>query len=226
MKLYIDSREKERIAVAEEWGNASGLNPEVIQLDTGDYVFVDKDKSCAFEYKRIADFIQSVVNGKVFRQVSEMRQSYSHEFVFISEFWRVELALKEHNEHAKKTMYLKNVYAAIARLNTISHVIVMDSYNIEKDLEFMQIQATKCFNEKNYGVFEDKKKEENPAVNYISCIKGVGLKKAKALCNEFNCTSLIHLLGLTKRMVVKVDGIGDKTADKIMEAIHGGFSNE
>ena len=181
---------------------------------------MDKDKSCGFEYKRIADFIQSVVNGKVFRQVLELKK-YSSSFLFISEFGNVELALAEHNKHSKRRMYLKNVYAAIARLNTLSHVIVMNNYDIVNDLEFMNIQATKCFNQKNYGVFEDKRKEDNPAVNYISCIKGVGLKKAEALCNTYNCTNLIHLLGLSKSMIADVEGIGDKTADKILEAITG-----
>lgn len=223
--MYIDSREKDRIKIAREWGKATGLNPEVISLDTGDYVFTDKDKTCGFEYKRISDFIQSVVNGKVFRQVLEL-QKYSFNFLLISEFGNVELALKEYNEHAKRKFYLQNVYAAIARLNTMTHVIVMNSYNIENELEFMNIQAIKCFNEKNYGVFEDKKKEDNPAVNYISCIKGVGLTKAKALCDEYNCTNLIHLLGLTKSMIVDVEGIGDKTADKILEAITGARRGE
>lgn len=221
MFLKIDSREKDRIPIAKQWAKQNKIEYEVKELSNSDYIFVEDDKTVGFEYKRIDDFIQSVKDGRIFRQIQEMDNTFN--FVFISGFKDYENYLYRFNNITNQKIYKNDLIGAISRLNTMCDaVLVQWNYNVPEDLLFMKKQAEKCFNTNvHYGVFSDMKKTSNPAVNYLASIKKVSYKKAIRICNEFNFNSLIDLLALTPSALCEVDGIGEKTAEEIMKAIRG-----
>ena len=221
MELVIDSREKERINIAKNWCKTNKIEYEVKELSNSDYIFCEDDKSVGFEYKRIDDFIQSVKSSKIFRQVTEMDNTFN--FVVISGFKDYENYLYRFNNITNQKIHKTDLIGAISRLNTMCDAcIVQWNYNISEDLLFMRKQAEKCFNTNvNYGVFSDMKKGTNPAVNYLASIKGVSYKKANDICEAYNCNSLTDLLGLSESSLKKVGGIGAKTALKIRESLGG-----
>lgn len=219
MFLIIDSRENERIKQAQEYCKKKNIVCSVRRLESGDFVFKDK-KTVGFEYKRIEDLISSIAKGKIFRQVSNM--DYDHNFVFISGFKDLQRAISRHNTFSKNTIHMSGVYSAIARLNTLCDgVIYIDRNTFEQELGLMQDQAQKCFVMKHYNILSDKRKHDNPAITYLSCINGVSIQKAENICDTYNIGCLTDLFGLTKTLLTGIDGIGDKTAVKILEAIGG-----
>lgn len=60
LKVTIDSREKSRINTAVEYFKKKGLDCEIKQLKSNDYVFTDGIKTVGFEFKEINDFVTSI----------------------------------------------------------------------------------------------------------------------------------------------------------------------
>lgn len=217
MKLLVDSRERQRIKQAEEICKEKGIDFDVRQLTSNDYIFFDGNKSVGFEFKEIRDFVASISDGKIFRQVTESDTDYT--FVIISDYRNLDNALFVHNTYSKKPLY--SVVGAIARLNTLCDGVWIENTPIFTNcFNKMLVQSTKCFNTKHYSSKMEVRKTDNDAVvNYLSSIKGVSNVTALRICGNLNLKTLEDLLILDKESLVAIDGIGSKTADKIMEAI-------
>jgi len=217
MKLLIDSREKSRIKQAEELCGEKGINCEVIQLTSNDYLFLDGNKTVGFEFKEINDFVSSIANGRIFRQVVESDTDFT--FVIISGYRDLSNALFKHNQFSKQKMY--SVEGAIARLNLLCDGVWLEASPIfRKCLDKMLVQAGKCFNTKHYSSkMEVRKTGDSAVINYLSSIKGVSNVTALRICGNLNLKTLEDLIKVTKDDLVSIDGIGGKTSDKILEAL-------
>lgn len=217
MKLLIDSREKSRIGQAEKLCMDKGIEFDVRQLPSNDYIFFDGNKSVGFEFKEIKDFVSSISDGKIFRQVSESDTDYT--FVVVSTYRGLDNALFIHNQFHKQQLY--SVDGAIARLNLLCNGVWFEQTPVfSKCFNLMLLQAEKCFNNKHYSSkMEFGVQFENTAINYLSSVKGISSKTAMNICMNLNLNNLKDLLQLNKEDLLSFKGIGDKTADKIMEAI-------
>lgn len=217
MKLLIDSREKSRIKQAENICKENGIEYDVRKLDSNDYIFMQGDKSVGFEFKEIKDFVSSISDGKIFRQVTESDTDFT--FVIISDYRNLEKALFVHNTFSKKPMH--SVVGAIARLNTLCDGVWVENTPIFTNcFRKMRVQAEKCFNTKHYSSkMEVKKTGDSAVINYLSSIKGVSNITALRICGNLGLRTLEDLLAVNKEKLVSIDGIGSKTADKIMGAL-------
>lgn len=217
MKLLIDSREKTRIKQAEDISKDKGIDFDVRRLSSNDYIFIQDNKTVGFEFKEIRDFVSSVANGKIFRQITESETDYT--FVIISDYRNLDNALFVHNTYAKKPLY--SVVGAIARLNTLCDGVWIENTPIFTNcFNKMMVQANKCFNTKHYSSkMEVRKTGDSAVINYLSSIKGVSNITALRICGNLNIKTLDDLLKVDKESLVSIDGIGSKTADKIMEAL-------
>lgn len=217
MKVLIDSREKGRIKQAEELCKEKGIEYDVRRLTSNDYIFFDGNKSVGFEFKEINDFIGSVGNGKIFRQISESDADFT--FVMVSDYRNLGQALFRHNLFVKQQMY--SVDGAIARLNLLCDGVWLEETPVfSKCFNKMIKQAEKCFNQKKYSSkMEVRKTGDSAVINYLSTIKGVSNVTALRICSNLNLNNLEDLLTVNKDSLIAIDGIGSKTADKIMGAI-------
>lgn len=217
VKVLIDSREKSRIKLAEDICKDKGIDFDVRQLTSNDYIFFNENKTVGFEFKEIRDFVGSISDGKIFRQIVESDTDYT--FVIISDYRNLEKALFVHNTYSKKPMH--SVVGAIARLNTLCDGVWIENTPIFTNcFNKMFVQASKCFNTKHYSSrMEFGVQFENTAINYLSSVKGVSSKTAMNICMNLNLNNLEDLLQLNKKDLLSFKGIGDKTADKIMEAL-------
>ena len=217
MKVTIDSREQSRIKSATEYYTNQGLEVEVTELPIGDYIF---NNQVCFEYKTIPDFISSIQSGRVFNQAINMAENYDYHYVIIQgdEHTRSRsLGMSRNYIPVNITQYL----GAIASLNRFTTVI--ESYNpiIEEAYYRMQITAHKALMNKPL-VKKFPKKHRNPALNFLCySIYGINYKKAQVIVDTYELESLDELFELTKEKLLNIEGIGEKTAQNIIEAIHG-----
>ena len=218
LKVTIDSREKSRINTAVEYFKKNGLECEIKQLKSNDYVFADGIKTVGFEFKEINDFVASIGNGKIFRQIVESDTDFT--FVVVQGFKDLSNALFKYNHFSNNKLY--DVSGAIARLNLLCDgVWVVESVVFQKSLDKMVVQADKCFNLKEYSKMGDLKKVDNPVVNFLSSIKGVNLKTSKLICGELKLNCLNDLLKVSKDDLISIKGIGDNKSELILKAING-----
>ena len=217
MKVTIDSREQSRIRTATEYYTKQGLEVEVQEEQIGDYIFNDK---VVFEFKTIADFVSSIQDGRVFNQAINQAENYDHHYVLIQgdEHSRAKaIAMSRHYREVTYFQYL----GAIASLNRYTTVIESYSPFIQEAYYRMLITAKKALQNKPI-VKKFPKKHKNTALNFLTySIYGINYKKAQLICDTYHLESLTDLLELTTDDLKNIQGIGDKTAQNITEAIHG-----
>lgn len=218
----IDSREKERIPYAKRFFDK--YMPITAELNTGDFMFENEDtgKFVIFEYKTMKDFIGSVSDGRIWEQVKRMNDEFDWSFIVI------EGTIEDLNHENKRRMLqrgtgrpfsLAQFYGAIARLNC--YTTVVQCHNQAQAFNYMEKQMLKIFDDKPL-LKHFKNESDNPALNFLAGINGVGFKTAKLIVDEFNIESLMDLLATVENVdLTYVNGIGKATAQKIEKNITG-----
>ena len=215
MKVTIDTREQNRIKTATEYYKQQGLEVEVKELETGDYLF---DNKVVFEFKTIADYVSSIQDNRVVNEAINQAENYDYHYVIIQgdEATRAKcLAMSRNFQEVTYFQYL----GAIASLNRYTTVIESYSPFINEAYYRMLITAKKCLQNKPI-VKKFPRKDKNTAFNFLCHdVYGINWKKAKAIVDTLNLHSKKDLDQLTKEDLISVDGIADKTAETILKAI-------
>ena len=215
MLVQISDKEQKRIKPATEYFTELGLEVEVTNLQYGDYIF---DKQVAFEFKTIPDFIASIQDNRVFNEAINQAENYNWHYVVI-----------QGNEHERtKCLAMTRNYipisifqyhGALASLNRYTTVIESYSPYINEAFYKMYIQAKKDLSNKPI-VKRHGRKNKNTAFNILTNdIYGVNWKKAEAIVKTHNLKTIADLFKLTKDDLTIIEGIGDKTATHIINAI-------
>ena len=210
--VLIDNRENKRVEYS--LSQFSDLNPVVCQLSVGDYIFVGKNGiKVVWEYKTGNDFINSITdeNHHLHNQVYDMVTNFDYTFVLVqSEDLRA--VLDELYYATGVSVSLQQVNGAISEFSTVSTLLQVQTQYQAFDL--MVRTSAKIIQQKPYR-YKYGRKSTNSALNYLSAIKGLD-NKAETICRQLRLHSLSDLLELTINDLVQVDGIGRKTAEKII----------
>ena len=215
MNLQLDNREQSRIKSATKYYKEQGVEVTVEELEVGDYVF---DNKVAFEFKTIPDFVSSIQSNRVFNQAISQAETYPYHFVIIQgdESTRAKaLAMSKHYREVTYYDYL----GAIASLNRYTTVIESYSPYINEAYYRMLTTAKKCIQNKPI-VKKFPKKNRNPCLNYLCyCVYGLNAKRATQIVNELDLNNLTDLQQLTIEQLTQIEGIGEKTANNIINSI-------
>lgn len=218
MLVQIDSREKDRVKSASKYFKEQGLEVSVEELEIGDYIFTDGTNEVVFEFKLISDFITSIQDHRVFNQSVEMAENYDFSFVIIhgdSHTRSKCIAMSRNYREVNLFQYI----GAICSLNRYVTVLQVTSPFINESYYTMMTQAKKCLSTKPI-VKKFPKKDKNTAFNFLCHdVYGINWKKAKTIVETLNLHTKKDLDTLTKEKLVSVEGIADKTAEKILKAI-------
>lgn len=225
MIVKIDSREsKSRIKSAEKYFGKLGYSTSVEQLNVGDYVFHDR---VCFEFKTASDMIGSIKDGRVFKQAKNMMQ-YDYSFVII--VGNVAKQINKDNSKAywykssnKNRFTVKAYLGAVARLELYSHVLIVD--NQQQAWALMDLLVSKIFQDNMDVKMVDKPQNGlfNPVASYLSCIyindhQRLPVKSALNIV-EYMDNNDLNLMDLEYDDLIKISGIGKKTAKAVSYAI-------
>ena len=218
MQVKIDSREQSRIKSATEYFKSQGLDVEICELEIGDYIFTNGNDSVVFEFKLISDFITSIQDHRVFNQSINMTENYDHCFVMIHGDLHTRskcIAMSRNYQTITVFQYI----GAISSLNRYVTVLQCYSPYLDESYYTMMTQAKKCLQNKPI-VKKYPRKHKNPAFNYLAyCIYGVSAKRASEIVYTCHLKTMEDLFNLTHQDLVKIDGIGDNLANRILTAI-------
>lgn len=219
MEVVIDSREHHRIQTAKEYYIKHDCNVKIEEIPIGDYLF---NNQVVFEYKTQTDFINSVRDNRVFKQTIRQQEHYPYHFVIIVGTYKnlTHLIYSKYNGRYGH-FTIKQYLGAIARLNTYTTVIQAPT---EKQAYRMMItQAQKCLINKNIGTIQTQKKQtihEPIAYKILAyCIPDIGNNRAKKITDTLNLKTIKDITNLTIEDLTSVEGIGEKTAKKILQTI-------
>ncbi len=239
MNISVDNREdKSRISsfikkftnqeynISNEIQSYHGLNNHVHvkTLAIGDYLFENK---VVFEFKTPSDIINSIMDGRVFRQAKNMKQ-YPYSFVIV--VGNVAEEINRRNEpkyfnryNRMRTFTLKNYLGALARLYTYSNVIHVD--NNQQCWILMDYLVSKLLTDNTVDAVDKPSfKLTDPIASFLTCIyvnqnQRVSSKQAVLIREHLHLETLDDLLEVTYEDLIGVKGIGSKTARKIMDVL-------
>ena len=220
MQVLIDTREKDRIKKAYKYYALKDMLVGKVELPIGDFLFSDGKNEVIFEFKTIPDFVASILDHRVFNQAIEMAENYDHHFVIIHGDLHTRsktIAMSRNYRELNLSQYI----SAISSLNRYTTVLQVFSPYVEEAFYTMEIQAKKCLQNKPI-VKRFPKKDKNAAFNFLCHdIYGINHRKAQLIVDTYELKSLADLTSLTYEELCFIEGIGEKTAKNILEALHG-----
>ena len=229
MKIFIDDREKQErksqaVAYYSDQENFQyGKDLMVSELLYGDYVFTgDNGITVAFEYKTIEDYMASLGDNRVFNQALNQSNNFDYHFVIIvgTDKEKQEL-IKEKERYTGKYMNNEQFYGGFASLLNFTSVIQVPN----DKLAFMVMLsiARKCVDDKPV-LKRFNKSRGSPALRLLhNNVHRVGYKTAERICEVLDLVTVDDVLGLGVDDLVRVDGIGVKTAESILNQLSREF---
>ena len=209
-QIIIDTRETARIETAAKYFSGQGYSVDTEKLTTGDYLI---NNTVVFEFKTWPDFMSSITDNRLINESISQIEEYPYHFVVIH-------GTNRDYKHAMDQQGItdKHVTGAIARLLTYTKII-RSTGTLEDCFNLMRVTAEKCLDDKvlckNFGT-----KSINKAFNCLAfCVDDINAKRAKTIVNFLDLHTINDVCKLTHADLVKVPGIGDVLASKILEAI-------
>jgi len=225
MKLIIDSREKSDFSseVIRKANRINILNKKEF-LEVGDYVI---GEAC-FEAKSAQDFLQSVMNRRIWTQVDNMDKNFNNNFVVI--YGNIDEATTKIIKYIKtdsntSRIQLKNKLAlqfkgAIGRLRLDYGINVIWRDTVEDAAEEL-ITLAKMIPVQRKIIAPTSLKRVSTGdirVDMLTSIKGVSQNKAKELLNKYGCIMEIGDCKASELTIIK--GIGDTVANRIINILN------
>jgi len=214
MKIVIDHREM-RASVSEELEKL-GAVIEINNLEVGDYVVSER---VAFERKTLPDFFATLFERhELFSQLRDLSRSYRRPILIIEGEDPFFVFSRRVNP-----MVIQGI------LNTIALMRIPTLYTLNEaeTAQVISMIAAKEQGDRNGHVnFHGKRSrlsQSEAKVYVISSIIGVGHTMARNLLDHFG--SVEQILTAPREELVKVDGVGSRTAEKIRELAGGRFDH-
>jgi ERCC4-type nuclease len=213
VEIVVDKREPQKLR--------KRFREEMLQV--GDYVV----GNFVIERKKVNDFVNSYLNGRLKRQLVELcKVSDRPVLAIIGDFFKNYFfpAKKNKQKPISPTTFgsmLASLITSFPKLQIIS---------LPNDTVFVRfLEKLKEKLEKGETVSElDVKlmsqqlpKDTNFMVRFFMLFDGVGVEKAKRLADSFKTLKALIRLRTRdlKKELMKVDGVGDKLAEKIVKAL-------
>lgn len=223
--IIIDDREKdevidlliEKLETANRYlEDKERINFMVRRIEVGDYLLPD---SIAIERKDVGDFVNSLISGRIWSQVKNIKE-YETPILVITNW-----PLRWKSMYFSKSNYIhKSFDGALFSILKSFSIPILPLEDDETFVEFLIAaikQLKKKDSKKRRRIHLKKRKAKNKKQeieNIILGIPKVGLSKAQALLNHFGTVYNIFSASIDELQEVK--GIGKKLAKRIRETAH------
>ncbi len=211
MHITIDHRENCNEAVA--YLKIANIDYSIEQLKFGDYIL---NHRIVFERKTLTDFIQSIKDGRLFRQVYQ-RLNLDNPYIIILE--------GNTSSVQGSKMSRESIQGAMVHLAVFMGIPILRSKNYTETLKLM-IMAGKqelrydAVNKKQVYLRQPKSLKTIAKIQKIRLLQslpGIGKTRAIDMLTEFG--SIKNVLSASEKDLCKVPGIGKKTAFEIRKIL-------
>lgn len=201
-QLYVDSRESSSLV---ELLKKKGAEVQVRTLEVGDVV---ASSDVVIERKTLDDFLKSIIDGRLFKQLVAMKEAYLKPVLIIQE-----------GEHRSSILSDAAYYGALASIVSDFQIPVFIARGEEDVAELIYHIARREQLEKKREVrIRDEKKplDLSEVQKYVVAgVPGVSTVLAERLLKKFG--SVERVFTASEKDLKMVDGIGEKLAKRIRE---------
>ncbi|MEA3560006.1 MAG: DEAD/DEAH box helicase [Candidatus Thermoplasmatota archaeon] len=207
LSIIVDQREMPSSVVEELIRADIKIRPG--PLDQGDYIISDR---VAIERKTAQDLSDSLVDGRLFKQIRELREKFE----------RPILLIEGDNIFERRNITKNSLLGALASINIDYNIPVMFTRDPKETAEYMII-ALKRESEKGRSTRSTPNIKGDDLrsiqVRTLSGLPGVSMITAERLIDHFG--SLEKVILSTEDELIRVEGIGKKKAKEIHGSIVG-----
>lgn len=209
IKIVVDHRETSAHVFSHLKDSGADLVCE--QLKTGDFICSDR---VAVERKTVADFIQSIIDRRIFRQVSEISECFEKPVLIIE--GDQELLFQERKIHPNA------IRGALASLAIDHKIPIIWTKNAKETAsQIFWIAQREQLNEARAPAIRSPSKSRSARERQEFLVAGlpdVNTKLSKNLLRKFKTPR--RVFSASRERLVKVDGIGRVKAEKIWELLN------
>lgn len=207
-KILIDNRER-RSGIPELFGDA-GWDITYFNLPSGDYIY----KDIVIERKTPEDFMQSVYNNRLFKEIHQMQidsNNFKHIYIVIQGDMRDLLSLSKNMKQIQSLEISCSIRGA--------PILFVGSRNPSDFYNFIDSLITKHYDGKDRTPFSytyrkiSTDNEYKITVNVLVGYKLIGEELAEKLLRHFSTIKAVHNASVEELM--EVEGIGKKKAEML-----------
>ncbi len=204
--IIVDSRELASRVAKELLDHGIVSKPKI--LDVGDYVLSDR---LAVERKTAEDFLQSIIDKRLLRQVLRLKQSYEKPVII----------LEGEGIYSKRSIHPNAVRGALASIVVDFGVPIVFSRDEKETAALIaaMLRREKAEGREDAQIRGDKRvltlREQQESV--IAGLPGVNITLARRLLEEFR--SVERVFRAKEEELTRVQGIGEKKAKEIRRVI-------
>ncbi|MDG6220348.1 MAG: DEAD/DEAH box helicase [Candidatus Thermoplasmatota archaeon] len=212
LRVVVDTREFNSSVVKEL--SRKGVEIESVQLPVGDYII---SSAMAVERKEVADFLTSLMDGRLFSQMADLSKAYMQPV----------LILEGEGLFQKKNVSKQSIYGALASIGADFRIPVYSTKGPEDTADFIYAMASR--GRKAQGRKDHPHRHGKPGTSnvrdsqlfIVEGLPGVSSVAARKLLEHFG--SVEKIFSASQEELMEVKGIGQKTASNIVLVSKSGY---
>jgi Fanconi anemia group M protein len=213
IKIVVDHREYRSNVVRNLAIKGTFIEPE--QLDIGDYVLSSR---IGVERKNVDDFLESLIDGKLFKQMAQLRDAYS----------RPILILEGENLLLKRNINHNAIFGSLASISVDFGIPVLATKDANETADLLKVIAQREQKEdKKEVAIRGEKTQMSLRERQQFIIEGlpnVSAVIAKRLLSYFG--SVKDIANATEEELIKVKGVGKNIASEIIKLLNANYHED
>ncbi len=224
IRIVVDEREKN--SQIPHLLKIMGVFVDYEQLKVGDYIV---SSETAIERKTIHDLINSIYDGRLFIQCSELINHYSKPFIII-EGNITDLDNREKMDFDSKLIVdkIRIAYDTLIKIALDFRIPILYTPSIYYTAELLIHLASNPLKNKDDGPLLKKIKKSNPfyiqQLYVLTSLPGIGPKLATRLLEKFHSPN--NVLNASIADLARVPGLGNMRAEKIRRLLDTSISHD
>ena len=203
--IFVDNRERNGEII--DFLKNKNVNVKILRLNVGDYII--SDRAC-IERKTFDDFINSIINGRVFQQVRDIREFFDKPILIIE---------GNGNNYRIRENALKAAISTIVLKFDASVLMSKDEVDTARLIYWLAKKEQEEF-KREIGLKGKKKPKELKKIqeHIISSFPGISNVISKRILKKFK--SIRNFVNTSETELMKVRGIGNKQAKRLYEIVN------
>lgn len=213
LKIIVDHREYRSNVVRNL--AIKGIFVEPQQLDTGDYILSSR---IGVERKEVDDFLESMISGKLFKQLSNLRESYS----------RPVLIIEGDNLLTSRNINHNAIFGSLASISVDYGIPVLTTKNSAETADMLRVIARREQRQEKKDVAVRGEKTQMSMKErqqfLVEGLPNVSAVIAKRLLSHFG--SIKDIANATEDELMQVNGVGKNISAEIIRLLNAEYLEE
>ncbi len=206
-KVIIDYREKNSLVISELV--SLGLETEIKELKVADYIV----GGVAVERKTISDFLSSMINKRLLKQLEELSQ-YPERILIIEGIDEHEI----YSDDAEKGIHPNAIRGFLLSIILNHKIPILFTKNYKDTAKFLFILANKKPGEISLNISKKSLNKKEQVQFILEGFPGIGPKTSKKLLEKFK--SIKNITNATEEELKKILGKRAPNIKKIIEEVY------